>query len=762
MIFEPVSQFNETIVIPTGGIGTTLIFNTFIIFFLFSFFLCCLKRLTIFNLEKKRKLYQEYIEYKKEKLDVHYEDEESLPLFSYLITKIYNFLYVFRSFLPYYWSMDIEYLYKEYGRDAAVYLLFQRHIIIALIFCTILGSVVLFPLHTFGTNIKYPVEFNITSYSLIERTSVSMVLDVPWKLYIHVFLSFIFVITFMISIYYFYGSEIVQNINFSNEKEDYKHEIYSYSVQIEGISKELNNYEFDNLVEKIFPDKVMYTTLLYDVSHRLKIEEKIKKAEANLERNLYKYNKSGKRPTSIMVGKDLIEYYDQKLKYLRKEAAKWDSRYKRVVSGEESNSNLIQSTGKGFIIFKTIEDARESTRYKGYQIKLANDPDDIEWKNMCTHKSSDTNREIIAHGIITIIFIFFTTPLAVVSSIESVTTLPYVYSFIDNVRKLTGFVGDFLFHYLPTLLLLVIGILTIPIVNKVTKIAKYKTITKYERMIIFRLYLYYILSIFFVPTLYLMSIDGVIKHFRDPSTLILTLQNMFIPGQGAFFINFIIHCALIKNFIDLCRLDEVFFYFISWFKSVTPKEKLEAAEAPYFAFSYEYSFLLTILCIVLNFSLFSPFIMLFGLAYFIIKHFFDRYNIYLIHKTKFKSFKKSTNFSSHQKTIRLIIKLYWTNLIIFISFMMLFFIIKIPSHYIYLSHGFLELIFLCILFVSFILIFIKRELFQIFYKSKERVSLLNKLKEEDFKKAYHPPFDFCKEKTSNFFEGIVESDTFIE
>jgi hypothetical protein len=267
---------------------------------------------------------------------------------------------------------------------------------------------------------------------------------------------------------------------------------------------------------------------------------------------------------------------------------------------------------------------------------------------------------------------------------------------------------------------------------------------------------YLILSMFFMPAFLLTSVDGIVTYLRV-GNIEEMFRLVFLPTNGAFFINLILQMAMLSNFQSLIRLYDVFMYVLSWCWAVTPRERFDAAEEPYFAYSLEYPYLLSVLCIVLCLSLFSPLILSFGLVYFVLKHFFDRYTIKLIYKTKITKPGQSS-FASHQKTIRMVVKLYWWNLIMFISFVFIFFSLKITANPIFVSHFIVILFFLIFLIVYFLILVFRSNPVVV---NKESIELIQtRIKDEDIKSAYLPPIESVTKKNDRF--QFTTDEIFVE
>ena len=180
-----------------------------------------------------------------------------------------------------------------------------------------------------------------------------MVLEEPLKLFTHVALCLLFLFIFGFFIFRFFSSNPVQNMNFAQNEE--KQTIERFSVQVYGLPSPFKEEDFKKLVDELFPQKVLASTLLFDVSKRLVLDEEIKETKYYYEHYEYMLKKGEK---TLICGPccsgviDPIEFYQTKHQLLVKESNEFDEKYNSKMTGNDS----ISSTGIGFIVFKTMND----------------------------------------------------------------------------------------------------------------------------------------------------------------------------------------------------------------------------------------------------------------------------------------------------------------------------------------------------------------------------------------------------------------------
>lgn len=714
-----ISSFNVTSIYNPSGIVSTFIVNIIICFIYLLFFFFCLKRIPIFNTKKKIQLYLQIDKNYSEKI----ETEEDLTLFEYLYSFFTSFLYILKTFHPYYEEIDNRAIFKDYGRTITIYLLFQRCIITCLLICSFISLIVLFPVHMFG---QIPLDpHNITETSFLTYTSVTMVLNEPWKLITHVFLAIFFTLILIYYIYMFYNSNLVQNPSYGNVQDT---QINCFTSFVQGISKDINNDQFYKMMKDLFPNQVQYAIILWDVSERIKLKNEIDKTQNLLEHYFYLFqNFDGKY-------KRKFHQEEVKLYQLIQIASEFDQKYNQMLLNP--TLKYLKSTGTGFVTFYKKTDLNEALKNRNFNFKLAEDPKDIDWLNMITKNYLDYLCEILTHIILIILLVFFTTPFATFSAVESIGSLPFINQIILFIRQNTGYLGDLIFQYFPTLFIFILSILFIPFIYYITQISKYKTKSKFERVLLTRVYTYLMITYLLLPALLLTSIDGIIQYLKNDN-IIKMFETIFLPSNGAFFVNFMIQFTLLKNFQDLVRFGDIIYYLYYYIFAYTIKEQYFAAEAPFFLFSIEYAFMLTILAIIFSFGLFSPLIMIFGTCFFLVKHLFDRYILKLIYKSKIPAFKPLNNYSADYKMVKTIINYLLFNIQLSLIIILIFFALRIPSSLVFIFHTIIILLF-CIIITK-----ISKYIF-----SKKRIEIEGEknFTEEDMRNSYDPCYSYFEKE----------------
>uniref|UniRef100_A0A8C1KH02 Transmembrane protein 63B n=1 Tax=Cyprinus carpio TaxID=7962 RepID=A0A8C1KH02_CYPCA len=110
----------------------------------------------------------------------------------------------------------------------------------------------------------------------------------------------------------------------------------------------------------------------------------------------------------------------------------------------------------------------------------------------------------------------------------------------------------------------------------------------------------------------------------------LDLVCVFLPDNGAFFVNYVIASAFIGNAMDLLRIPGLLMYMIRLClaRSAAERRNVKRHQAFEFQFGAAYAWMMCVFTVVMTYSITCPIIVPFGLMYMLLKHLVDRYNMY--------------------------------------------------------------------------------------------------------------------------------------
>ncbi|XP_065446684.1 CSC1-like protein 1 isoform X3 [Chrysemys picta bellii] len=153
-----------------------------------------------------------------------------------------------------------------------------------------------------------------------------------------------------------------------------------------------------------------------------------------------------------------------------------------------------------------------------------------------------------------------------------------------------------------------------------------------NRIMMHKVYIFLIFMVLILPSLGLTSLDFFFRWLfdRESAESAVRLECVFLPDQGAFFVNYVIASAFIGNGMELLRLPGLILYTIRMIMAKSPAERKNIKQHQ--AFEYEfgamYAWMLCVFTVIMAYSITCPIIVPFGLIYILLKHMVDRHNLY--------------------------------------------------------------------------------------------------------------------------------------
>ncbi|GCC17734.1 hypothetical protein chiPu_0017663 [Chiloscyllium punctatum] len=154
-----------------------------------------------------------------------------------------------------------------------------------------------------------------------------------------------------------------------------------------------------------------------------------------------------------------------------------------------------------------------------------------------------------------------------------------------------------------------------------------------NRTTMHKCYTFLIFMVLILPSLGLSSLDLFFRWLFDKKFLEeakVRFECVFLPDNGAFFVNYVIASAFIGNAMDLLRIPGLLMYMIrlSLAKSAAERKNVKRHQAYEFQFGAAYGWMMCVFTVVMTYSITCPIIVPFGLMYMLLKHLVDRYNLY--------------------------------------------------------------------------------------------------------------------------------------
>ncbi|XP_065445315.1 CSC1-like protein 2 isoform X3 [Chrysemys picta bellii] len=491
------------------------------------------------------------------------------------------------------------------GADAVHYLSFQRHIIGLLVAVGVLSVGIVLPVNFSGDLL----ENNPYSFG---RTTIANLSSGNNLLWLHTSFAFLYL---LLTVY-----SMRRHTSKMRYKED---DLVKRTLFINGISK----YAESEKIKKHFEEAYSNCTVLearpcYNVARLMFLDTERKKAERG---KIYFTNLKTKENASSMINPkpcghlccciikgceevEAIEYYtklEEKLKDdYKREKEKVNEKPLGMAFVTFHNETITAIILKDFNVCKCqgcacrgeprASSCSESLHISNWTVTYAPDPQNIYWEHLSIRGFIWWIRCLVINVILFLLLFFLTTPAIIITTMDKF-----------NVTKPVEYLNNpIITQFFPTLLLWCFSALLPTIV-------------------------YY--SAFFEA--HWTSLDVFFRWLFDKKFLAeaaVRFECVFLPDNGAFFVNYVIASAFIGNAMDLLRIPGLLMYMIRLClaRSAAERRNVKRHQAYEFQFGAAYAWMMCVFTVVMTYSITCPIIVPFGLMYMLLKHLVDRYNLY--------------------------------------------------------------------------------------------------------------------------------------
>uniref|UniRef100_A0A6Q2YSF2 Transmembrane protein 63B n=1 Tax=Esox lucius TaxID=8010 RepID=A0A6Q2YSF2_ESOLU len=265
----------------------------------------------------------------------------------------------------------------------------------------------------------------------------------------------------------------------------------------------------------------------------------------------------------------------------------------------------------------------ESLHVYNWSVSYAPDPQNVRWEHLSLGGGSWWIRCFIINCILFLLLFFLTTPAIIISTMDKF-----------NVTKPVEYLNNpIVTQFFPTLLLWAFSALLPTIVYYSAFFEKHWTRSGENRTTMHKCYTFLIFMVLLLPSLGLSSLHVFFRWLFDKRFLdevAIRFECVFLPDNGAFFVNYVIASAFIGNAMDLLRIPGLLMYMIrlSLARSSAERRNVKRHQAFEFQFGAAYAWMMCVFTVVMTYSITCPIIVPFGLMYMLLKHLVDRYNMY--------------------------------------------------------------------------------------------------------------------------------------
>uniref|UniRef100_A0A673NHU1 CSC1-like protein 2 n=1 Tax=Sinocyclocheilus rhinocerous TaxID=307959 RepID=A0A673NHU1_9TELE len=258
-----------------------------------------------------------------------------------------------------------------------------------------------------------------------------------------------------------------------------------------------------------------------------------------------------------------------------------------------------------------------------WTVTYAPDPQNVYWEHLSTGGLNWWLRCFIINCFLFILLFFLTTPAIIISTMDKF-----------NVTKPVEYLNNpIITQFFPTLLLWCFSALLPTIVYYSAFFEAHWTRSGENRTTMHKCYTFLIFMVLLLPSLGLSSLDVFFRWLFDKKFLDeakVRFECVFLPDNGAFFVNYVIASAFIGNAMDLLRIPYFLMYMIRLClaRSAAERRNVKKHQAYEFQFGAAYAWMMNVFTVVMTYSITCPIIVPFGLMYMLLKHLVDRYNMY--------------------------------------------------------------------------------------------------------------------------------------
>uniref|UniRef100_A0A671WZR2 Transmembrane protein 63A n=1 Tax=Sparus aurata TaxID=8175 RepID=A0A671WZR2_SPAAU len=511
------------------------------------------------------------------------------------------------------------------GMDGVHYLSFQRHLIVLLVIIMVMSLGVILPVNLTGDLLGGYNEFGRTTLGNLPKGFVVMT-----KLFAVLYL----ILTVFLLRHY------------TSQIKGMPRETTRNTLFVRSVPKTATEEEVKTHFTEAYPTcQVCAVTLGYDVA-KLMV-----RAGKNLRYYERVLNNTGTRELinprlcshlccCSSSGKvDAIEYYSTTEKDLLEEVRKQVELVPQhplgmafVTLQTEANAkfilkdfNALECGGTSCCCGRQPQPSSNSKALKvnKWRVDFAPHPKNVYWENLSVRGFSWYMRYVMINFFLFFLLTFLTTPSIIINTMDKFNVTKPIYYLNSPIIT----------QFFPTLLLWSFSAL-LPTIVYYSTIGEAHWGRSSEHMSMLRkLYFFLIFMVLILPSLGLTSLAWFFRWLFDKTFLEdgkLRFECVFLPDQGAFFVNYVITAALVGSAMDLLRLPGLLLYTIrmAFARSAAERKYVKQNQAYEFEYGAMYGWNLCIFTVIIAYSIICPIIVPFGLLYMMLKHLVDKHNMY--------------------------------------------------------------------------------------------------------------------------------------
>ncbi|XP_043962212.1 CSC1-like protein 1 [Gambusia affinis] len=540
----------------------------------------------------------------------------------------------FCSWLPFIVRMDEGKIKEKCGMDAVHYLSFQRHLIILLVVITVTSLAIILPVNMSGNLFRNdPQSFGRTTIG-----NLSIQNNFLW-------LHTVFAVVYL-------ALTVVMLRLHTSKMKGMPRERARNTLFVCSIPKRATDEQVKTHFMEAYPScQVCAVTLGYNVAKLMHLDKERVRAGKNLRYYERILDKTGVREqiTPRVCGHfcccsscervDAIEYYRHQEKLLLEEmrhrAEEVPQNPLGVAFVTLQNEAMAKHILKDFNAIKCgwpdcccgrepqPSSVSRDLKVNKWRVSFAPHPKSVYWENLSVHGFFWVIRWLGINLFLFILLTFLTTPTIIINVIDKFNVTSPIYDLNSPIIS----------QFFPTLLLWSFSALLPTIVYYSTLGEAHWSMSSEQLSMMRKLYFFLLFMVLILPSLGLTSLAWFFRWLFDKTFLNdgkTRFECVFLPDQGAFFVNYVIAAGLVGSGMELLRLPGLLLYTIRLMlaRSAAERKYIQQHQAYEFEYGAMYGWTLCVFTVIMAYSIICPIIVPFGLLYMLLKHLVDRHNLF--------------------------------------------------------------------------------------------------------------------------------------
>lgn len=541
------------------------------------------------------------------------------------------------SWLWYIFTIDDEKIKAKCGMDAIHYLSYERHLIYLLLILTVLSIGVILPVNMTGGLLNIDKQkFGETTIGNLKKGN-----NLLW-------LHTVFAVIYLIL------TALLLRRHVSQMK-GMRREIARNTLFVCSLPKDATEEDVKTHFVEAYPScQVCAVTLAYNVTKLMYLDKERIRAGKNLcyyERVL---QKKGERVfisprmcgylccCASCVKVDAIEHYRAKERLLLEEVRQEAEMVPQYPLGIAFVT--LQTEAMAKLILKDFNAVKcgttssccgaqrqpssksQSLKVNKWRVGFAPYTRNVYWENLSVQGVSWYARYVSLNVLLFILLTLFTTPTIIINTMDK----------FNVTKPINALNSPIISQFFPTFLLWAFSALLPTIVYYSTLGEAHWSRSSEQLSMMRKLYFFLLFMVLLLPSLGLTSLAVFFRWLFDKEFLsngTVRFECVFLPDQGAFFVNYVIAAALVGSAMELLRLPGLLLYIIRLMiaRSAAERKYVKEKQAYEFEYGAMYGWILCLFTVILAYSIICPVIVPFGLLYMVLKYLVDRYNLCFVY-----------------------------------------------------------------------------------------------------------------------------------